>query len=153
MKKQFKLFISGTGTDVGKTFITENLIYLLKSKGLTVSPYKPIETGCKKSKDKLIPSDANKFYKLINKISEAKSVADEIQTSILNKKFKKSKYAPLKQKLDMLVSKEGTYMQPMLIDQMKYLYGMISKADQILGNDAYKRFNDLSLELENIKKL
>ena len=66
MKKQFKLFISGTGTDVGKTFITENLIYLLKSKGLTVSPYKPIETGCKKSKDKLIPSDANKFYKLIN---------------------------------------------------------------------------------------
>ena len=91
--------------------------------------------------------------KLINKISEAKSVADEIQTSILNKKFKKSKYAPLKQKLDMLVSKEGTYMQPMLIDQMKYLYSMISKADQILGNDAYKRFNDLSLELENIKKL
>ena len=67
MKKQFKLFISGTGTDVGKTFITENLIYLLKSKGLTVSPYKPIETGCKKSKDKLIPSDAHKFYKLINK--------------------------------------------------------------------------------------
>ena len=67
MKKQFKLFISGTGTDVGKTFITENLIYLLKSKGLTVSPYKPIETGCKKSKVKLIPSDANKFYKLINK--------------------------------------------------------------------------------------
>jgi hypothetical protein len=53
----------------------------------------------------------------------------------------------------MLVTKQGTYMQPMLIDQMKYLYGMISKADQILGNDAYKRFDDLSLELENIKKL
>ena len=48
MKKQFKLFISGTGTDVGKTFITENLIDLLKVKGFTVSPYKPIETGCKK---------------------------------------------------------------------------------------------------------
>ena len=91
--------------------------------------------------------------KIINKIREAKSIADEIQTSISNKKFRKSKYALLKQKLDMLVTKEGTYMQPMLIDQMKYLYSMISKADQILGNDAYKRFNDLSLELENIKKL
>ena len=91
--------------------------------------------------------------KIINKIREAKSIADEIQTSISNKKFRKSKYAPLKQKLDMLVTKQGTYMQPMLIDQMKYLYGMISKADQILGNDAYKRFDDLSLELENIKKL
>ena len=67
MKKQFKLFISGTGTDVGKTFITENLIDLLKVKGFTVSPYKPIETGCKKIKDKLIPSDASKFHKLINK--------------------------------------------------------------------------------------
>ena len=91
--------------------------------------------------------------KIINKIREAKSIADEIQTSISNKKFRTSKYALLKQKLDMLVTKEGTYMQPMLIDQMKYLYSMISKADQILGNDAYKRFNDLSLELENIKKL
>ena len=67
MKKQFKLFISGTGTDVGKTFITENLIYLLKAKGFTISPYKPIETGCKKNKSKLIPSDASKFYKLIDK--------------------------------------------------------------------------------------
>lgn len=67
MKKQFKLFISGTGTDVGKTFVTENLIYLLKAKGFTVSPYKPIETGCKKNKSKLIPSDASKFYKLIDK--------------------------------------------------------------------------------------
>jgi dethiobiotin synthetase len=67
VKKQFKLFISGTGTDVGKTFITENLIYLLKAKGFTVSPYKPIETGCKKNKSKLIPSDASKFHKLIDK--------------------------------------------------------------------------------------
>ena len=67
MKKQFKLFISGTGTDVGKTYVTENLIYLLKAKGFTVSPYKPIETGCKKNKSKLIPSDASKFYKLIDK--------------------------------------------------------------------------------------
>ena len=67
MKKQFKLFISGTGTDVGKTFVTENLIYLLKAKGFTVSPYKPIETGCKKNKSKLIPSDASKFHKLIDK--------------------------------------------------------------------------------------
>jgi dethiobiotin synthetase len=67
VKKQFKLFISGTGTDAGKTFVTENLIYLLKAKGFTVSPYKPIETGCKKNKSKLIPSDASKFHKLIDK--------------------------------------------------------------------------------------
>ena len=40
---------------------------MLKAKGFTVSPYKPIETGCKKNKSKLIPSDASKFHKLIDK--------------------------------------------------------------------------------------
>jgi hypothetical protein len=29
---------------------------------------------------------------------------------------------------------------------------MITKADQKLGNDAYNRFNELSIELEEIKK-
>ena len=54
-------------TTLDQVFITENLIDLLKVKGFTVSPYKPIETGCKKIKAKLIPSDASKFHKLINK--------------------------------------------------------------------------------------
>ena len=52
----------------------------------------------------------------------------------------------------MLITKEGAYMQPMLIDQLKYLYSMITRADQVLGNDAYYRFDTLSLELEKIKK-
>ena len=62
-----KVFITGSGTSVGKTYFTCSLIDLIIKKGLKVSPYKPIETGCKKIKNKLIPNDSKKFYKLVNK--------------------------------------------------------------------------------------
>lgn len=39
------LFITATGTDVGKTYTTVKLIEALASKGLAVGVYKPIETG------------------------------------------------------------------------------------------------------------
>jgi hypothetical protein len=89
--------------------------------------------------------------KLLNKIREAKSIANELRGSISSKKLRKNK-SILKEILNMLITKEGPYMQPMLIDQFIYLYNMITRADQILGNDAYYRFNTLSLELEKIKK-
>ncbi|MFL2559725.1 MAG: dethiobiotin synthase [Gammaproteobacteria bacterium] len=62
-----KVFITGAGTSVGKTYLTCSLIDLIIKKGFKVSPYKPIETGCKKIKNKLIPNDSKKFYKLVNK--------------------------------------------------------------------------------------
>ena len=39
------LFITATGTNVGKTHTTLKLIEALASKGLTIGVYKPIETG------------------------------------------------------------------------------------------------------------
>ena len=39
------LFISATGTDVGKTHTTLKLIEALATKGLKVGVFKPIETG------------------------------------------------------------------------------------------------------------
>ena len=39
------LFITATGTNVGKTYTTVKLIEALASKGLSVGVYKPIETG------------------------------------------------------------------------------------------------------------
>jgi len=62
-----KVFITGSGTNVGKTYLTCSLIDLIIKKGFKVSPYKPIETGCKKVRNKLIPNDSKKFYKLVNK--------------------------------------------------------------------------------------
>lgn len=47
-----------------------------------------------------------------------------------------------------LVTKTGgSYQQPMLVAQLRYLYGMTTQADQKPGQDAYTRFTELSDEL------
>ena len=43
---------------------------------------------------------------------------------------------------------DGSYQQPMLVDQLNYLYGMTSRADQKPGRDAYERLEVLEEELE-----
>jgi len=52
-----------------------------------------------------------------------------------------------------LVEEEmGSYPQPMLNDQIGYLLGMISRADQPPGDFAYERFEVLSERLEEIRE-
>jgi photosystem II stability/assembly factor-like uncharacterized protein len=40
---------------------------------------------------------------------------------------------------------EGIYPQPALIDQIRYLYSMLDRADQKPGRDAYQRFDELTV--------
>ncbi|RUA05229.1 MAG: dethiobiotin synthase [Gammaproteobacteria bacterium] len=51
------LFISGSGTDVGKTFVARHIIQILNEK-YTVIARKPIESDCIKTDAGLIPKDA-----------------------------------------------------------------------------------------------
>ena len=62
-----KIFITGTNTEVGKTFITKNVIEHVQLKGYSVSPYKPVETGCIKKSLTLIPRDSMIYFRAINK--------------------------------------------------------------------------------------
>ena len=62
-----KIFITGTNTEVGKTFITKNLIERIQLKGYSVSPYKPVETGCIKKSLTLIPRDSMIYFRAVNK--------------------------------------------------------------------------------------
>ena len=62
-----KIFITGTNTEVGKTFITKNLIERIQLKGYSVSPYKPVETGCMKKSLTLIPRDSMIYFRAVNK--------------------------------------------------------------------------------------
>jgi photosystem II stability/assembly factor-like uncharacterized protein len=59
-------------------------------------------------------------------------------------KNNKEKLAALYAKL---VTATGPYPQPMLVDQISYLYSMLSRADQKPGRDAYVRFDELNREL------
>ncbi len=46
-----------------------------------------------------------------------------------------------------LVTATGPYPQPMLVDQISYLFSMLGRADQKPGRDAYIRFDELNQEL------
>ena len=90
--------------------------------------------------------------KLLDKIKQAIQLANELKSFKSNKKIKKNKLKTLNRTVDLLETKEGIYMQPMLIDQLRYLYNMVTKADQVLGKDAYDRYKELNLRFERIKE-
>lgn len=52
------LFITGTDTGVGKTFVAGVLATLLRARQLTVGVMKPVETGCPRQDGQLRPQDA-----------------------------------------------------------------------------------------------
>ncbi|MGN0350326.1 MAG: dethiobiotin synthase [Roseburia sp.] len=54
-----KIFVTGTGTDVGKTFVTALMVKKLKEKGVNASYYKAAMSGNDRDEQgKLIPGDA-----------------------------------------------------------------------------------------------
>jgi dethiobiotin synthetase len=60
------VFITGTNTGVGKTYIGVLLAKQLTQKNVIVIPRKPIESGCLKRGDELIPNDASALKKAAN---------------------------------------------------------------------------------------
>lgn len=50
-------FITATDTGVGKTVVAAALIRLLRREGLSVCGMKPLETGCRREGDELLPAD------------------------------------------------------------------------------------------------
>ncbi len=60
------IFITGTGTEVGKTFVATDIASQLNQRNVTVIPKKPIESGCIREGDELIPQDALALKKAAN---------------------------------------------------------------------------------------
>ncbi len=60
------VFITGTSTDVGKTFIATEIARRLCQRDITVIPRKPVESGCIKQGDDLIPQDATALKEAAN---------------------------------------------------------------------------------------
>jgi dethiobiotin synthetase len=120
------IFITGTDTGIGKTFVAVGLIKAMRAKGLSVCPMKPVETGCMIKQGKLIPGDTNKLIKasginepvdLINpyrlRHPLAPSVAAEIEGVKINKKKIFSAYDRLSKKYEItIVEGAGGIMVP-----------------------------------------
>ena len=60
------VFITGTSTDVGKTYTGVNIAKQLSQQNITVIPRKPIESGCTKENNQLIPLDATALKNAAN---------------------------------------------------------------------------------------
>jgi len=52
------VFITGTSTEVGKTFIAVKIAKQLSQKNIKVIPRKPVESGCFRQGNEIIPQDA-----------------------------------------------------------------------------------------------
>ena len=127
------IFITGTDTGVGKTFVAVGLINALKEKGFNVCPMKPVETGCRTKKGKLIPEDtmslirASGIKEAIDVINPyrfkhplAPSVAAELERKSIKKEKIFSAYNYLSKKYDItIVEGAGGIMAPLY---KKYLF-------------------------------
>ena len=56
--KRRAFFVTGTDTEVGKTFVSQALLILMNNKGLLTGGYKPIAAGCEVTKQGLRNEDA-----------------------------------------------------------------------------------------------
>jgi len=52
------IFITGTDTDVGKTWVAAGLTAVLRERGVNAVYFKPMQSGCPEEAGRLIPTDA-----------------------------------------------------------------------------------------------
>ena len=127
------LFITGTDTGVGKTFVSAGLIRAVKEMGIDVCPVKPVESGCRLGKGGLVPADALRLlgasgvdesldmvnpYRLRHPL--APSVAAEIEGVVISRKKIFSACNRLSDRYDLImVEGAGGLMTPVY---KKYLF-------------------------------
>lgn len=74
------IFVIGTDTDIGKTFVTGGLVYKLRESGYNAIAFKPIQSGgILGEKDNLIPPD----IKYVKEVCEIKNDYSEMNTYCL----------------------------------------------------------------------
>jgi dethiobiotin synthetase len=56
------LFLTGTDTDVGKTFVAASIVRRLRAAGLRVGVYKPAASGCRTIEGELVSDDALQLW-------------------------------------------------------------------------------------------
>ncbi len=82
---------------------------------------------------------------------ELKAVTEKLENKPKHKKSLRRKAFLEEAKME-LKTADGRYMQPMLIDQIRYLSSMLNRADQLPGKDAYERFEELRTAYRRIAK-
>jgi len=98
-----------------------------------------------------VSAQAEFSLKVRDTLSEARRAAVKVEKVIEDKSKDEKILAAVKKQL---ISEPGRYAQPMLLDQLQYLYSNLIRADQRPGQDAYNRYEELNSGLqEQIKKI
>lgn len=127
------IFITGTDTGVGKTYVAEGLIRELRKNGVDVGIMKPAETGCRAHAGRLVPADAIRLVKasgvrdsleLVNPYRFAHALAPSVAAELAGKTISPAKivnsFRRLSQRHDfIIVEGAGGIMAPL---SGKYLY-------------------------------
>lgn len=61
------LFVTGTDTEVGKTYVSSLIVTQLCRLGISVGVYKPVASGCIRSGDELVSEDAQQLWEAAGK--------------------------------------------------------------------------------------
>jgi hypothetical protein len=88
-----------------------------------------------------IGAQAKFALKVRGTLSQARQAADQVKKAIKEKGTDDETLAAVKKEL---ISEPGRYAQPMLLDQLEYLYSNLIRADQRPGADAYDRYEELN---------
>jgi dethiobiotin synthetase len=121
------IFITGTDTGVGKTYVAAGIAIALKERGIYVGVMKPAETGCSMRAGRLIPRDALRLMKaagvrdslsLVNPYRFRQPLAPSTAASLERKKISLDKIINVYQKLStrhefMIVEGAGGIMVPL----------------------------------------
>jgi dethiobiotin synthetase len=133
------IFITGTDTGVGKTYVASGIAASLKAQGVNVGVMKPAETGCRKRSGDLMPADAIRLARaagahdslaLINPYRFRKPLAPSVAAELEGKKIQESRimnaYRALVRKHDfMIIEGAGGIMVPL---SRNYLYLDLAQA-------------------------
>lgn len=130
------IFITGTGTDVGKTFVSALIVKKLREDGIRVAYYKAAMSGNERdSEGKLVPGDA-KYVKDVSGIEEqlfemcpyvyenavSPHLASKLEDNPVSLENVKQGYARLCEKYDfILVEGSGGIMCPIRYDDSKIM--------------------------------
>ncbi|MGM0379365.1 MAG: dethiobiotin synthase [Bacillota bacterium] len=162
------IFIIGTDTDIGKTFVTTGIYKYLNNKGINVFPYKPIESGAILKKDQYISSDMNflckinniKYNKKMNtycfKTPVSPHLACEIEKRKINIEKIKTDFKYLKNNYDFILCEGAGGLHVPLIRNKYYIYDLIRdfNLDSILVTSTYVgTLNHTLLTINELKRL
>ena len=68
------LFITGTDTGVGKTWIGTRLVEFLLTQNQAIAPRKPVESGCLQADGQFFPQDALAYHEAIHKQGKLETI-------------------------------------------------------------------------------